>query len=396
MNIFKKRSSNLSNNTTKPPNFGNSSDKNTFFVKSVVRTTDNSPFKGIVEKHRMLSNTKVKNVHKAPRHRPKIIPNNIFIKNSFTENIDSSPYSNKNQLSTLSHHSRVDPQSITLEDLHFKDTSSYHSIDSIEFSNDSAFFSGNSETILKHNSDSGLRANQFSMTRSLAYESISSDNFQVIEELPPSFKRNMLKLNKDITKKKKASDQPLLKKKRFISESERYFDLALHFHDSNELKMAAAYYKKSADLKHPPGNLFYGLCLRHGWGVKESKAQSLIYIQNSVELLLNLGSSELNKFEFARVKNDLPMAIYELGQSFFQGWGVPKNTKVGLGYFNISAELGYPEAIIDLAICYENGIALKRNLKQAAHYYRLAHSKGISFFGNSWIFKDKYLKPPIS
>ncbi|OMJ20436.1 Protein DSF2 [Smittium culicis] len=90
------------------------------------------------------------------------------------------------------------------------------------------------------------------------------------------------------------------------------------------------------------------------------------------------------------------MAIYELGQSFFQGWGVPKNTKVGLGYFNISAELGYPEAIIDLAICYENGIALKRNMKQAAYYYRLAHSKGISFFGNSWIFKDKYLKPPIS
>jgi TPR repeat protein len=52
--------------------------------------------------------------------------------------------------------------------------------------------------------------------------------------------------------------------------------------------------------------------------------------------------------------------------------------------------LGDPDAQNDLGFCYANGEGVKKDMKKAAKYYRLAAAQGSSMIGNSWIYKKKY------
>ncbi|OLY80649.1 Protein DSF2 [Smittium mucronatum] len=372
-------------------------EKKGFSVNSVVRTTEDSQLKKIKLKNSIDISEKI-DIQSFP-----ISPSSKVNSHSTTHqsslqtektDIHLSPLKNDQKPIHLS--DRTVLQSITFEDANFRDTASYHSIDSLDLAHDSAFYSRFSEANNQPYNSFTMSSNNLSTTKDSYSINAFSEIPSVAEELPPSFKRKMLLLNKNLGRKKRVTNISLNVKDRPFSDSEKYYDLALNFHEIGDLTMAAAYYKKSAILKHPSGCLYYGLCLRHGWGIKENRPQSLVYIQNAVELLLSLDNQKLDKIEYLRIENDLPMAIYELGQSFVQGWGAPRNPKVGLGYFNIAAELGYSEAIVDLAFCYEHGIHLKRNMKQSAHYYRIAESKGVTFFGNSWIHKEKYLDNPVT
>jgi TPR repeat protein len=84
------------------------------------------------------------------------------------------------------------------------------------------------------------------------------------------------------------------------------------------------------------------------------------------------------------------MAIYELGVSFQQGWGVNKNKETAFYYFEIAANLGDLDAMNDIAFCYTHGHGVKKNIFKAAQYYRMASRQGQGQVGNSWIWKDKY------
>lgn len=48
----------------------------------------------------------------------------------------------------------------------------------------------------------------------------------------------------------------------------------------------------------------------------------------------------------------LPLALYETGVSFHQGWGVEKDKKMAAYYYNQAAELGDPDAQYALGQCY--------------------------------------------
>jgi hypothetical protein len=48
--------------------------------------------------------------------------------------------------------------------------------------------------------------------------------------------------------------------------------LAIYYHEQNDLKLSAYYFKKSADEKHPLGLFLYAMALRHGWGIDENQA----------------------------------------------------------------------------------------------------------------------------
>lgn len=84
------------------------------------------------------------------------------------------------------------------------------------------------------------------------------------------------------------------------------------------------------------------------------------------------------------------MAIYELGVSFQQGWGVTKNKETAFYYFEIAANLGDLDAMNELAFCYVHGHGVKKNIYKAAKYYRIAARQGQEQVGNSWIWKQKY------
>lgn len=92
----------------------------------------------------------------------------------------------------------------------------------------------------------------------------------------------------------------------------------------------------------------------------------------------------------ASKKGELIMAIYELGVSFQQGWGVSRSRETAFYYFQIAAQLGDPDAQNEVAHCYYTGQGVKKDVHRAAQYYRKAAAQGRGIMGNSWIFKSKY------
>lgn len=60
-----------------------------------------------------------------------------------------------------------------------------------------------------------------------------------------------------------------------------------------------------------------------------------------------------------------------------QGWGVKKDRKVALSYFELAASLGDADAQQELAFCYLKGKGTKVDKMKAAKFFRLAEAQGI-------------------
>jgi TPR repeat protein len=84
------------------------------------------------------------------------------------------------------------------------------------------------------------------------------------------------------------------------------------------------------------------------------------------------------------------LAIYEVGQCFFHGWGVARDREMAVvgpplvrlhndsltrqhqSYYTVAARLGDSDAQNDLAFCLANGKGCKKDRKVAAKWYRAA------------------------
>jgi hypothetical protein len=83
------------------------------------------------------------------------------------------------------------------------------------------------------------------------------------------------------------------------------------------------------------------------------------YLQKAAQsAVYDLHSSVMANPTIAR--DELVLAIYELGQCFRQGWGVPKNKVTAAYYLEIAANLGDPDAQNDLGFCYANAVGVKK------------------------------------
>ncbi|KAH6587384.1 hypothetical protein BASA61_006314 [Batrachochytrium salamandrivorans] len=74
--------------------------------------------------------------------------------------------------------------------------------------------------------------------------------------------------------------------------------------------------------------------------------------------------------------DELVLAIFELAMSFKQGWGLPKSKITAVYYLNMAAELGDPDAQMELAECYLRGDGIKPNKQKAAFWLRKAETQG--------------------
>ncbi|PVU86249.1 hypothetical protein BB560_006783 [Smittium megazygosporum] len=195
--------------------------------------------------------------------------------------------------------------------------------------------------------------------------------------------------------------------------SEAYFFKGCAYFDSQEYSKAARYFKRSASLLNPSGLLFYGLCLRHGWGVPQNMPTSFIYFQQAAKIIIDPQARAYERSIQPELLDptDMDQALHTQsvskneekaekttgleqgdGQSYCYGWGVPKNFKTANKYFALAVHNKYPQAYEALAISYEYGRGVKKSRKKAAYYFRKAEELGISYFGNSWIYKEKFMK----
>jgi hypothetical protein len=171
--------------------------------------------------------------------------------------------------------------------------------------------------------------------------------------------------------------------------------LGIEHHEANRLQESAWCFERSAKEGGGcgVGMLMYGLSLRHGWGCPKNEALGFKWVRKAAESAvedleqLRIGNANIDK---GSIQAELVLAIYEVGQCFFHGWGVTKDQKMGFSYYMVAARLGDGDAQGDLAFCLSNGKGCKKNKKEAARWYRAAVQQGQSDVGLAWIYKDKY------
>jgi TPR repeat protein len=66
----------------------------------------------------------------------------------------------------------------------------------------------------------------------------------------------------------------------------------------------------------------WGLSLRHGWGCRKDERTGFRWLRRAAEAAVTDLESARSGEEAKAVRNELVLAIYEVGQCFFHGWGV--------------------------------------------------------------------------
>ncbi|OBZ80096.1 Mitosis inhibitor nif1 [Grifola frondosa] len=177
-----------------------------------------------------------------------------------------------------------------------------------------------------------------------------------------------------------------------MSPRPHYLQLGIQHHLENRLAESAACFEKSATLHGGcgVGMLMWGLAQRHGWGCAKDEAMGFRWLRRAAETAVTDLEKRKQGVDMGAVKTELVMAIYEVGQSFYRGWGIEKDKEMAVNYFRVAARLGDPDAQQELAFCLLNGKGCKKDKREAAKWYRAAVAQGISDIGLAWIYKDKY------
>jgi hypothetical protein len=121
-----------------------------------------------------------------------------------------------------------------------------------------------------------------------------------------------------------------------LKTSDDYLQLGIRHHEANRLRDSAACFEKSARLAESEkgasgvGMLMWGLTLRHGWGCEKNEKKGFSWLRRAAEAAVgDLEKARVDTVSNA-IKGELVLAIYEVGQCFFQGWGVKKDQKMAL------------------------------------------------------------------
>ena len=106
----------------------------------------------------------------------------------------------------------------------------------------------------------------------------------------------------------------------------------IQHHEANRLREAAVAFERSA--KTPGGSgvgmLMWGLTLRHGWGCPKDEVLGFSWLRRAAEAAVGDLERARTGIDASAVRGELVLAIYEVGQCFFQGWGVKKDQKMAM------------------------------------------------------------------
>ncbi|TGZ80093.1 HCP-like protein [Ascodesmis nigricans] len=155
-----------------------------------------------------------------------------------------------------------------------------------------------------------------------------------------------------------------------ISASNAAIDKALKLHNDGQIKESTEMLEKLAD---PNGEnmalaqVFYGLALRHGWGIQKNEEKALAFLRYAARNSAAFEDQALRagQKQGGVAKGELTLAIYELGNSFKNGWGVQKDLVAAREYYETAANLGDVDAMNAVAECYQLGLGIKKNMVRA-------------------------------
>jgi len=182
--------------------------------------------------------------------------------------------------------------------------------------------------------------------------------------------------------------------------AQEHCDTGLALHESGELLKSTYHIRLAARAGLPEAMFWYGLACRHGWGMRENKAEALQWLRRAVDSgQLEVAEDEdhskqgqpLDQLKKKQHRAQYAVAIYELGKCYMNGWGASQDKKLALRCYEIAGNWGDADALVEAGYCYAEAVGTKKDMKKAAVFYRAAAAKGVSMVGNSWIYKDKYM-----
>ncbi|KAM0332379.1 hypothetical protein ACHAQA_002656 [Verticillium albo-atrum] len=170
-------------------------------------------------------------------------------------------------------------------------------------------------------------------------------------------------------------------------------------HENGSVKESTYHLRHAAKQNHPTGMLLYALACRHGWGMRPNQREGVEWLRKASELVSHEIADDEGQVKQGKHvdvldrktrKAQFALAVYELGVSHMNGWGIEQDKALALRCFEIAGSWGDLDALAEAGYCYAQGVGCKKDLKKAAKFYREAESKGMSMVGNSWIHKSKY------
>jgi TPR repeat protein len=182
--------------------------------------------------------------------------------------------------------------------------------------------------------------------------------------------------------------------------AQEHCDIGLELHEAGELLKSTYHIRLAARSGLPEAMFWYGLACRHGWGMRENKAEALQWLRRAVdsgqlEIAEDEDSSKhgqpADQFKKKQHRAQYAAAIYELGKCYMNGWGAATDKALALRCYEIAGNWGDADALVEAGYCYAEAVGCKKDMKKAAKFYRAAEAKGVSMVGNSWIYKDKYM-----
>ncbi len=165
----------------------------------------------------------------------------------------------------------------------------------------------------------------------------------------------------------------------------------IELHERGAARESTYHLRIAARQNLPTAMLLYALACRHGWGMRPNQQEGVQWLRKaadcaSIEVAVDedKNGSPADIAERKTRRAQFALSIYELGVSHMNGWGIEQDKALALRCFEIAGNWGDADAMAEAGFCYAQGQGCKKDLKKAAHYYRMAEAKGMSMVGNSW------------
>ena len=165
----------------------------------------------------------------------------------------------------------------------------------------------------------------------------------------------------------------------------------IELHERGAARESTYHLRIAARQNLPTAMLLYALACRHGWGMRPNQQEGVQWLRKaadcaSIEVAVdedkNGNPADISERKTRRAQ--FALSIYELGVSHMNGWGIEQDKTLALRCFEIAGNWGDADAMAEAGFCYAQGQGCKKDLKKAAHYYRMAEARGMSMVGNSW------------
>lgn len=151
--------------------------------------------------------------------------------------------------------------------------------------------------------------------------------------------------------------------------------LGISHHEANRLEESAYWFEKAANENGGcgVGMFMWGLSLRHAWGVEKDERAAFWWLRRAAECAVHdmerttqegpekeAASDAEKERDRKAVQSELVLAVYEVGQCFFHGWGVEADKRMAVVSFFPLKRCQYARLTVNVAELLPGGRPVRR------------------------------------